>query len=232
MVPLIVTRADPGGAATAARAQAMGLDVRQMPLFAAHAIDWTPPDPAAFDALLLTSGHAARLAGGALQRLDSLPVHAVGAATAAAARAAGLRVARVGETNGQALVDAMASENVRKILWLCGRDRSALTARGVAITALPSYAVDAVDPPAAWDALVAAPAVLLAHSTRGAERVAALTEGRRAHLSLVAISAAVAASAGGGWQAVGLADRPDDAAMLAQALALCHKGRKQGRAKE
>ncbi|WP_287941076.1 uroporphyrinogen-III synthase [Sphingopyxis sp.] len=231
-LPLLVTRADPGGAATVARARALGLDARSMPLFAAHAIDWTLPDPAGFDALLVTSAQAMRLAGPGLQALAALPVHAVGAASAAAAEAAGLRVVEVGTRDGQQLLDGMTSRNYRHILWLCGLDHSALAARDAALTPLPCYAVDPVAPPADWAALIAAPAVLLAHSGRGADRIAALTEGQRGHLTLVAISPAVAARAGGDWQAIALADRPDDAAMVAQARALCHKSPRQGRAKE
>jgi uroporphyrinogen-III synthase len=167
-----------------------------------------------------------------LQALAALPVHAVGAASAAAAEAAGLRVVEVGTRDGQQLLDGMTSRNYRHILWLCGRDHSALAARDAALTPLPCYAVDPVEPPADWAALIAAPAVLLAHSGRGADRIAALTEGQRGHLTLVAISPAVAARAGGDWQAIALADRPDDAAMVAQVRALCHKSPRQGRAKE
>ncbi|HMN55273.1 MAG TPA: uroporphyrinogen-III synthase, partial [Sphingopyxis sp.] len=68
-LPLVVTRADPGGAATVARARAVGLDARPMPLFAARALAWSPPDPAGFDALLLTSAQAARLGGTGLAAL-------------------------------------------------------------------------------------------------------------------------------------------------------------------
>jgi uroporphyrinogen-III synthase len=199
---------------------------------AAAAIDWTLPDRAGFDALLVTSAQAVRLAGPGLQALAALPVHAVGAASAAAAEAAGLRVVEVGTRDGQQLLDGMTSRNYRHILWLCGRDHSVLAARDAALTPLPCYAVDPVEPPADWAALIAAPAVLLAHSGRGADRIAALTEGQRGHLTLVAISPAVAARAGGDWQAIALADRPDDAAMVAQARALCHKSPRQGRAKE
>ena len=223
-LPLIVTRPDPGGAATVARARAMGLDARHRPLFAARPLAWTAPDPGDFDALLLTSAQAARLGGAALARLAPLPVHAVGAATAEAASAAGLRVVEVGATDGQALVDAMTSRGVTRILWLCGRDRTRFDTRGAAITALPCYAADAVTPPADWPALVAAPAVLLAHSRRAAERIAALVPDARAHLALVAISAKAASAAGAGWGDVAVAERPDDAAMLALARALCHKG--------
>jgi uroporphyrinogen-III synthase len=223
-LPLIVTRPNPGGAATLARARALGLDARHLPLFAARPLAWTAPDPLDFDALLLTSAQAARLGGTELARLAGLPVHAVGAATADAATAAGLRVTEIGASDAQTLIDAMTSRGIARILWLCGRDRTDFDARGAAISALPSYAVDAVPPPAEWAVLVAAPAVLLAHSARAAERIAALVPGARAHLALVAISAKAASAAGAGWGDIAVAERPDDAAMLALAHALCHKG--------
>ena len=153
--PLIVTRPEPGNGATVARARAMGLDARAMPLFAARPLEWTAPAAADFDALLLTSAAAARLAGPGLASLASLPVYAVGAATADAANAAGLTVAMAGTADAQQLLDDMASQDVRSILWLCGRDRSGFDARGAAITPLPCYAVDPVPPPAEWAGLIA-----------------------------------------------------------------------------
>ncbi|MBA4752957.1 MAG: uroporphyrinogen-III synthase [Sphingopyxis sp.] len=224
--PLIVTRPEPGNAATVERARAMGFDVRAIPLFAARAIYWIPPDPGDFDALLLTSAFAPRLAGAGLVGLASLPVHAVGAATARAAEAAGLTVAKTGSSGAQRLLDDMTSENIRHILWLCGRDRSDFNPRGAAIAALPCYAVDPAPIPAGWDALVAAPAILLAHSARGAQRISELVGDARARLSLVAISPAAAAAAGDGWRDLAIAEHPDDAAMLAEARALWHKGAK------
>ena len=225
-LPLIVTRPDPGGAATVDRARALELDARHMPLFAAHGLPWTAPDPSDFDALLITSAQAARLAGADIGRLASLPVHAVGAASATAAAAAGLAVAAVGEGDAQHLLDAMTSQGIRRILWLCGRERSAFDPRGAALMPLACYAVDPVEPPAGWAELIAAPAVLLAHSARGAARIADLVAESRKHLKLIAISAKVAAAAGESWAAIAISERPDDAAMLAEAHALCHKGRK------
>lgn len=224
--PVIVTRPEPGNAATVARCRAAGLAAVAMPLFAARPLPWRVPDGGDFDALLLTSAQAVRLAGSGLAALASLPVHAVGAATAAAAMAAGLTVQAAGTRDAQSLVDAMASRGKPRILWLCGRDRSELAARGVRLVPLPCYAVDPVDPPARWDESIAAPAILLAHSARGAARIATLTEGRRGALSLVAISAAAAAEAGTGWRSVTVAPRPDDAAMVTAAHVLCQKAQK------
>jgi uroporphyrinogen-III synthase len=123
-MPLIVTRPEPGNAATVERAKALGLDVYAAPLFASHPLDWQVPATGNFDALLLTSAAAVRLAGRGLADLSSLPVFAVGTATASAAMAAGLTVAMTGSADAQRLLDDMASRNIRNILWLCGRDRS------------------------------------------------------------------------------------------------------------
>ena len=55
-LPLIVTRPEPGNAATVERAREMGFDARAMPLFAARALDWAAPPVEDFDALLLVTG--------------------------------------------------------------------------------------------------------------------------------------------------------------------------------
>lgn len=222
-LPLLVTRPEPGCAATVARARALGLDARALPLFAARALDWAVPDARDYDALLLTSAQVARLGGAGLAALAAFPVYAVGAATADAARDAGLDVAAVGDRDAQALLDGMASRGAQRILWLCGRDRSSF-ATDVSVTALPVYAVDPVDPPAGWHDSIAAPAVVLAHSGRIAARVADLAGAARKHLTLLAISAAAADAAGDGWAEKAASPRPDDAAILAEAVGLCHKG--------
>lgn len=225
-LPLLVTRPEPGNSATMARAAALGLDAHATPLFAAQAIPWTAPSPTGYDALLLTSAQAVRLAGPQLARFATLPVYAVGAATADAAQAAGLPVVRTGEANAQSLLDAMTSENIGRILWLCGRDRSDFDPRGAALEPLACYAVDPVAPSPDWQKLIAAPAVLLAHSARAAARIAELVGPLRGHLTLVAISPAVAAAAGAGWAELAASAQPTDASMLALADALCHKGGK------
>jgi uroporphyrinogen-III synthase len=131
-----------------------------------------------------------------------------------------------GSTNAQRLLDDMASRNIRNILWLCGRDRSIFDAKGAAISPLPCYAVDPVPPLPTWSTLIAAPALLLAHSARASERISDLVGSARDHLALVAISPAVAAAAGDGWRELAVAAQPDDVGMLAQAHALWHKGAK------
>src|SRR5690606_25425010 len=134
----------------------------------------------------------------------------------------------VAEASGKRLLDAMTWAKVRRILCLSGRDRSALDPRGASMIALPCYAVDPAPPPAEWDRLIANPAVLSVHSARGAARIADLVGPARRHLALAAIGPTAAAAAGTGWSDVAVAARPEDAALLAQARFLCHKGAQMG----
>ncbi|MBC7987264.1 MAG: uroporphyrinogen-III synthase, partial [Sphingomonadaceae bacterium] len=85
---LLIVRPEPGASATAQRARTRGWEPLVAPLFAIAPLAWAPRDPAAFDALLLTSANAVSHGGKALGKYRELPVYAVGAATAAAARAA------------------------------------------------------------------------------------------------------------------------------------------------
>jgi len=216
-----VLRPEPGNAATAAAIEALGLTAIRLPLFEIHAIDWTPPDVARFDALLLTSANAARHAGPGLAGLGSLPVHAVGDATAAAAREAGLEVVAVGDRDGAALVSAAAASGVRRGLQLGGRDR-ALGSDPIIAEAIAVYASDPVDVPAeTLDQL--AGSVVLVHSPRAARRIADLIDRAgidRRTMRLAAISAAAAHAAGGDWERIAAAVSPDDVAVIALARTL------------
>lgn len=209
----LVLRPEPGDAATCARLRAAGLLPVSRPLFVVRALDWAAPDVSAFDSLLLTSANAVRHAGAGLASLAALPVIAVGKATAGAARAAGLRVAHVG-TGGVAEALASVTEPGR-ILHLAGRDR---TASGIPATAITVYVAEPVPPPPDL-AAVARGSVALLHSVRVARRFAMLMQARD-EVRIAAISAAVAAAAGDGWNRIAVADRPDDDALVARAATL------------
>jgi uroporphyrinogen-III synthase len=212
-----VLRPEPGNAATAARLAALGVSVRRLPLFRYAPLAWTPPDPAAFDALLLTSAAAARLAGPGLARLAHLPVAAVGAATARAAREAGLSVAMVGAGDAAAAVAGARTRGWHRLLHLAGRDRTAGD-----VPALAVYAAEAAPlAPGAVRALEGGVALL--HSPRAARRLAAATAedgADRARIALAALSPAVLAAAGPGWRAAVAAERPDDGALCRLAAAM------------
>jgi len=193
-LPLIVLRPEPGCAATVARAAALGLDAHGCPLFAIEARGWTPPPADAFSALLLTSANAVRHGGAALHRYRSLPVWAVGEATAEAAREAGFTIAATGDAGAQALVERMRGQ-ADQILWLCGEQRSAIAAPVATITALPVYAARRIEPAPQLAALLAEPAVAMVHSARAGKALGELV-GERAALSIAAIGAPPAVPAG------------------------------------
>jgi uroporphyrinogen-III synthase len=114
------------------------------------------------------------------------------------------------------------------MLHLCGREHRPLGGK-VEVTACPVYAADALNalPPTAIEA-IARGAIVLLHSPRAAALFAGLADAAglaRDGISLAAISANAATSAGTGWQAVAIAERPNDDALLAVALAMCdHPG--------
>jgi uroporphyrinogen-III synthase len=218
---IAVLRPEPGNAATAAAIEALGLTAIRLPVFEVHAVDWTAPDVTRFDALLLTSANAPRHAGLGLAALRSLPVHAVGDATAAAARDAGLEVVAVGDRDGAALLAAAAANGVRRGLLLCGRDRAVVNHPIIAET-IAVYASDPIAVPVeALDQL--AGSVVLVHSPRAARRVADLVDRAgvdRRTVRLAAISTAAADAAGGDWERIAAVATPDAAALIALARAL------------
>ena len=225
MIPLLVLRPEPGAAATISRAAALGLATVAAPLFTVAPVAWEPPDPAAHDALMLTSANALRHGGEALARYHGLPAYAVGAATGAAAAAAGFTDVRIGEGDAAALLARMAAEGIRRPLHLAGREHRAVAGGGLTLTRRIVYAADPVAglPAAAHDAIPGG-AVALVHSPRAAALFARLVEApMRARVALAAISAAAAAEAGEGWREIGIAPQPDDAALLAVAARLCER---------
>lgn len=214
---LLVLRPEPGASATASRAREMGLDAVAVPLFAIEPVDWSAPEAGRFDALLLTSANALRCAGDQLADLRGLPVHAVGEATAEAARAAGFDIASAGDSGVDRLLGSIDPD--LRLLHLCGEDRRAPRNPRQAIAEVVVYRSKPIETP---DLSVAPGSVALVHSPRAGVRLAALVKRRQSTL-IAAISAAAAEAAGDGWLAVEVADRPSDDALLALAARLCNK---------
>lgn len=204
---LAVLRPEPGNAATVARIIAEGLEAIPLPLFVVGPVAWDAPDAASYDALLVTSANAIRHGGVELERLQTLPVFAVGRATAAAARAAGFVVRDVGSGGVAAIVGRAQGA---RLLHLAGRDRVRSGTNAVTV-----YASDAivVDPAPLLES------VALIHSARAAARLAEIAPDR-SRIALAAISLAAAAAAGSGWSALAVAHRPTDAALIAAARSL------------
>ena len=209
---LLIVRPQPGADESAARARALGQEPIVAPLFETRPLAWTPPEPAGFDAVLLTSANAARLGGPGLTPFLALPCYAVGARTAAAARAAGFADIRTGPSDGAALAAMAARDGARKMLHLGGREH-------VPLPAAHHIAVYAAEETGALPADLGE-AVVLLHSARAAARFAALVRDRSG-VVVAAISAEAAAAAGKGWKQVAVAATPSDEALLELAVKLC-----------
>jgi uroporphyrinogen-III synthase len=215
MRQVLVLRPEPGAGETVRRAGEMGLAAFAVPLFEIAPLAWQSPDPASFDALLITSANAVRHAGEGLAALRGLPVYAVGDATAEAARDAGFDIKATGDAGVDRLLGSVEAD--LKLLHLCGEDRSVPAQARQAVTPLAVYRASETRSPELGRA---AGAVALLHSPRAARRFAELVQDK-GKTALVAISAAVADAAGAGWDTVAIANTPRDEAVLEAAARLC-----------
>jgi uroporphyrinogen-III synthase len=217
---LLIVRPEPGGSASARRAQAMGLEPVAYPLFAIAPLPWTPPPAQDFDALLLTSANGAVQAGPDLARYQALPTYAVGARTATALDRFVSVVAGTGD--GTAIARQIAQDGHRRVLHLAGADSIPLDAPDLSVTRIAVYAASESGDAEDLAARLEPGMILLTHSPRAARRLAALIPGpARADLHLVAISQAALAAAGTGWASGCSPPQPSDEAMLALAALLC-----------
>ena len=215
---LFVFRPEPASRQTIRLAQDLGLDAVSLPLFELEAMDWTPPDAADFDGILLTSASTVRMAGEELNRFRALPVHAVGEGTAAAAELAGLGVATVGRGGVDELLSMLDPK--ARLLHLCGEGRREPSIAGRSIKSVSVYRANERPDVAGLDSLAGQVAVL--HSPRAARRLAGLLPSAdRSTIQLVTISAATAEAAGEGWKEVRTASSPNDTELLALAARLC-----------
>ena len=218
MIPLLILRPERGAIATAKRATALGLPPLIRSLFVVEPRAWDAPDPALFDAILLTSANAVRYGGGAVALYRALPAYAVGAATAQAAREAGFETVIDGQGNAADALHTLAKAGHSRPLHLLGEDRTPYPHLPFTVTTRAVYA--------ATETAVEMPTgryVVLLHSARAASRFAALCP-TRALVDAVAISASVVDAAGTGWRTIIAADQPTDASMLALAVLLCDGG--------
>lgn len=220
MRPVLILRPQPGADRTAQRARAMGLEPLICPLFKIVAVAWSPPEPAQFEAVMLTSANAAYMGGPALGRYGLLPCWCVGEATAKAARDAGFTDIHIQGPDGSALAAAISGSGHRHILHLAGRHGRTLPDTSLQIDHIIVYesAETGGDP----KPLFALNPVILIHSPRAAATLARLVPAeRRCEIDLIAISASARDAAGTGWRLAQACPAPDDAAMLALAMEMC-----------
>ena len=230
MTLVVIIRPEPGCAATLAAARRLRLEAVGFPLFETAARSWRGPDPSQVEALLLGSANVLRHGSGGLARYARLPAYAVGAATAAAAAAAGFDVVAIGTDGLQPLLATLDPRH-RRLLRLCGSERVALDAPAeVEIIECVVYESRARALPGELARLLTAQAlagaVILLHSAAAARHLAAECDRlgiARARLRLAALGGRIAAAAGPGWGEVAIAARAEDAALLALAGQLCQK---------
>lgn len=211
---LLLLRPEPGLSASAERASALGLEVIARPLFRIEPVEWAIPGPADYDALILTSANAVRTAGPGLETLKSLPVHAVGAETAAVARDAGLTVGEVGQAGITHLLGRLSG--AQRLLHLAGEDRRDADSPHelTAVTVYRSATIEEAGLPPLDDLVIAV------HSPRAAARLVELA-GPNPTAAIAAISKPTAHACGFGWQRVAVAGQSDDGSLLALAARLC-----------
>ena len=114
MTAVWITRACPGAERTAGQVRAMGLEPVVAPLLAVQALATGAIDLGGVGALAFTSANGV-VAFAARSPTRDLPVFAVGAATAAAARAAGFAAVRAADGDVETLATAIA-----KCRWAFG----------------------------------------------------------------------------------------------------------------
>jgi len=227
MKPLFLLRPEPGWSVSAQMARDMGLEVHGRPLFTIEPVEWRVPQAETYDGLLIGSANAFRHGGKSLGALTKLPVHAVGEATADAARGAGFLVGRTGRGGLQNLLDDLAGREVR-LLRLAGEDRVTLRVPdGIAIDTRILYR--AVPESLAEEdiALLRQGGVVALHSGAAAERFKVECDRHdldRTRIDLATIGPRVAELAGEGWGSVHTAEAPGDSELLALAQGLCQTG--------
>lgn len=212
---VVVTRAEQDAQATAARLAALGHAPLIAPVLVLRATGAALPT-GPFDAALATSAHAfldwgAREGSAGLVRL---PLCAVGARTAAAARAAGFADVRIAGGDAAALVDLLRLTGLAsaQLVYLAGRDRrpaleQALGASGARLTVCETYAAEAAagfDPAVVARLAAASDGAVLHYSRRSADLFLALADraglgaalGRWRHVAISAEAAAPLVAAG------------------------------------
>lgn len=222
---IFAIRPEPGLQSTLQAARDANMAVLGRPLFEVVPLPWERPDLDGIDALLIGSANAIRLGGDSLETLQHLPVHAVGEATAAAAREAGFAVAQTGSGGLQTLLDTV--EMPLHFLRLAGSEHVHLDLPDtVTITTRIAYDVRALALSGSDEvSLRASEPLVLLHSAAAARHFSSECERRgldKSRIAIACIGPRVAEAVGTGWRDVQSAPQPDDMALLALARAMCH----------
>lgn len=220
---VLTVRPQPGLAATMTAGEAMGLNMIGYPLFEVQPRAWDCPDPATIDALLIGSANAIRHGGEGLEKLKDKPVHAVGEATADAAREAGFVVASCGAGGLQKVLDTIAAP--ARLLRIAGADHVPLDPpAGVSITKVIAYESVPMELPEPLRPLHDMGLTVVLHSAAAARQFA--RESRRlglerSRIALALIGPRLVEPAGTGWRAIHVSPAPNDQALLEMVREMC-----------
>ena len=223
MATVLVTRPEPGASQTAARLRNAGHRVIISPMFSSIAVEWEAPD-GPFDAVMLTSEAAARLAGPGAMPFAHLPTFCVGPVTLAAATAAGFANVIPGPEGAAALAQMIAAQGHRHILHLAARDRTPIPDGIAKLTVCTVYRTELCGLSTEATAALRAGEIdwALLFSARSATEFAAVCPDRE-RLSVAAISQAALSAAGSGWRKAVAATAASEFAVLAAAGLTCDK---------
>jgi uroporphyrinogen-III synthase len=231
---MLVTRPEPDASATATRLEALDIVPVVAPMLRFEPLVAELPDPQSVAALAVTSANALRAMAdtGTLDAYRHLPLYAVGDRTADLAGELGFTMVTSAGGAFADLVEGLAHAPIAgPILYPAGRERSADLARslhdfGKSVVTVPVYAMDPVA--RLGDEVLAALragsiAAALFYSRRTAEAFVHATEGldgdARRRLGVLCLSEAVAEPLiEAHFVRVGLAERPDEDAMMGLAL--------------
>ncbi len=223
-----VTRAAPAAETTARQLRRLGHAPLVAPVLQVCQVADAAPDLTGVGALAFTSRNGVAAFVAVCEARD-LPVFAVGAATAGAARKAGFQHVRSARGDVEALARFVARRRgvfSGAVLHLGAREPAgdlpaALAAKGIAARRHVVYATEVIDPPLAAKAALAAEPVefdgVLVHSPRAARRLAEIDDLARAapELDLYCISEAAAEPLRRlNFRRVMVAARPDEASLL------------------
>jgi uroporphyrinogen-III synthase len=228
---VLVTRPEPDGERTAAQLRARDCDVMLSPLLRVEPVDAELGD--GWDALALTSSNAVRAIAKhpALSALRAIPVYAVGARSADAARALGF--AQVVSADGIAadLARVMTAQLRRpvRVLYLAGEDRAGelagtLAAAGIEVETRVVYRAVAVSQFAADVRAVLTAGTLdgVMHFSRGTAAIylACAAAGGLSGAALAPVQYCLSPQvaeplADAGARAIRVAEQPTEAALIA-----------------
>jgi len=210
--------------------KALGVEAVSSPMLEIIDHPFTLPPLNDFDAVVLTSRHAApRLKETGLQ---DLPCFCVGKTTAMAAEKAGLNQISIGPGDGKGLARMIAEHSYTSLLWPSAVDtgfdiKAALAPEGIKTIRVSVYEAAPVDnfSPQSLAMLKSGRVrVVLAHSGRAGEHFTRLIKKEDlGHLlktmTMIAISSRAAGLCGTDWHSIKVVDQPRRRAMLDAAVA-------------